>query len=466
MSDSTPRLRIPELVSMQEANCATWNEALVQLDAFVDLYLLGQYVNTPPSSPADGDAYLVGGSPTGVWSGYAYKIATCIDGAWRFYIPFNGLRAYVATTSAFIVYVGGSWTDWNSLISANEVSIASAASCDLGAAGSLFVQITGNTTITSFGAGTNKLRFVRFAQALTLTHNATSLILLGNASRSTAAGDVGIYASDASGNWRERSYFLAALAPGSGGGGGSGTVTSVGLSLPAEFSVSGSPVTGSGTLTAAKANQNANLVYAGPATGSAAAPTFRALTAADIPALGYGSVSSVGLALDSGLYTVSGSPVTGSGTLTGTLNTQSANAVFAGPASGSAAKPTFRALAAADLPAGTASLSATSQTFSGGLHITSNNLGTKSSGTTTIDQGNGPQQYLTNGGAFTLAAPAQDGNCLLLVTNNASAGTITFSGFTVGSNTGDALDTTNGHKFLISIVTINGVSTYLIKALQ
>jgi hypothetical protein len=210
MSDNTPRLRIPELVSMQEANAVTWNETLVQLDAFVDLYLLGQFVNTPPGSPADGDAYLVGGSPTGAWSGYAYKIASCIDGAWRFYTPFNGLRAYVATTGAFIVYVGGVWTDWNSLISANEASIASAATCDLGAAGSLFVQITGNTTITSFGTGANKLRFVRFAQALTLTHNGTSLILLGGASRATAAGDVGIYASDASGNWRERSYFRAA----------------------------------------------------------------------------------------------------------------------------------------------------------------------------------------------------------------------------------------------------------------
>jgi hypothetical protein len=465
MSDDTPRLRIPELVSMQEANCATWNEALVQLDAFVDLHLLGQYVDTPPASPADGDAYLLGGSPTGAWSGYAYKIAYCIDGAWRFYIPFNGLRAYVATTGAFIVYVNGTWTDWNSLISANEVSIASAATCDLGAAGSLFVQITGNTTITSFGTGTNKLRFVRFAQALTLTHNATSLILLGGASRTTAANDVGIYASDANGNWRERSYFYAASAPG-GGGGGSGTVTSVGLSMPAEFNVSGSPVTGSGTLTATKANQSANLVYAGPASGSAAAPGFRTLVAADIPALGYGSVSSVGLALDSGLYTVSGSPMTGSGTLTGTLNTQSANLVFAGPASGSAAKPTFRALAAADLPAGTASLSGTSQAFSGGLHITTYDFGTASSGTKTVNQGNGPQQKLVNGGAFTLAAPAQDGNCLVLVTNNASAGAITFSGFTVGSNTGDTLTTTNTNKFLISIITINGVSTYLIKALQ
>jgi len=64
-----------------------------------------------------------------------------------------------------------------------------------------------------------------------------------------------------------------------------GTVTSVGLSMPSIFTVTGSPVTSSGTLTATLANQNANLVFAGPASGSAAAPSFRALVAADIPTL-------------------------------------------------------------------------------------------------------------------------------------------------------------------------------------
>ena len=66
--------------------------------------------------------------------------------------------------------------------------------------------------------------------------------------------------------------------------GGTGTVTSVGLSLPAIFSITGSPVTTSGTLTATFASQTANTVFAAP-NGSAGTPTFRALVAADIPAL-------------------------------------------------------------------------------------------------------------------------------------------------------------------------------------
>lgn len=72
---------------------------------------------------------------------------------------------------------------------------------------------------------------------------------------------------------------------------GSGTVTSVGLSLPNIFSVTGSPVTTSGTLTASLANQDANTVFAGPGTGAAASPTFRALVAADIPTLTASKIS-------------------------------------------------------------------------------------------------------------------------------------------------------------------------------
>ncbi len=129
--------------------------------------------------------------------------------------------------------------------------------------------------------------------------------------------------------------------------GTSGTVTSVGLAMPTQFAVTNSPVTNAGTLTAAWNTQQVNYFLSGPSSGAGAVPTFRALTTTDIPSLGY--VTSVGLALPS-IMSVSGSPVTSSGTLTGTLTTQSINAIFAGPSSGAAAIPTFRALTTADIP--------------------------------------------------------------------------------------------------------------------
>lgn len=71
--------------------------------------------------------------------------------------------------------------------------------------------------------------------------------------------------------------------PVEGGGGGSGTVTSVGLSMPAIFSVAGSPVTSAGTFVVTLATESANRVWSGPASGSAATPTFRLLVGADLP---------------------------------------------------------------------------------------------------------------------------------------------------------------------------------------
>lgn len=63
---------------------------------------------------------------------------------------------------------------------------------------------------------------------------------------------------------------------------GAGTVTSVGLSLPSIITVTGSPVTTSGTLTGTLATQTANFAFLGPTTGAAAAPTFRAFVTADV----------------------------------------------------------------------------------------------------------------------------------------------------------------------------------------
>jgi hypothetical protein len=80
---------------------------------------------------------------------------------------------------------------------------------------------------------------------------------------------------------------------------------------------------------------------------------------------------------------------------------------------------------------------------------------------------NGNYQYGTNNGAFTFNAPTVDCAIDFLSTNSATAGAITFTGFTyAATNYGDALTTTNGQRFIISIRRINGISTFTIKALQ
>jgi hypothetical protein len=97
--------------------------------------------------------------------------------------------------------------------SAHAVEVASASVCDIGAAAGLKVSITGTTAITSFGSEPNCLRLIRFAAALTLVHNATSLCLPGCGNIVTAAGDTALATSDASGNWTVRHYQRACGLP-------------------------------------------------------------------------------------------------------------------------------------------------------------------------------------------------------------------------------------------------------------
>jgi hypothetical protein len=91
--------------------------------------------------------------------------------------------------------------------------IASASSINLGAATGDYVDVTGTTTITALGTVAAGIeRTVRFTGVLTLTHNATSLILPGGANITTAAGDVATFRSLGSGNWRCVGYQPASAA--------------------------------------------------------------------------------------------------------------------------------------------------------------------------------------------------------------------------------------------------------------
>jgi len=82
---------------------------------------------------------------------------------------------------------------WEQLFSQGQpANLASAATTDIGAQNTVLLNITGTTSITSFGTNYNGPRYLRFDGVLTLTHNATTLILPGGANITTAAGDSAI----------------------------------------------------------------------------------------------------------------------------------------------------------------------------------------------------------------------------------------------------------------------------------
>lgn len=130
-------------------------------------------------------------------------------------------------TALFISDASGNWKCYNYTrvsghpLTTGASTIASASTTDLGSVLSQYISVTGTTTINGFGssAPTGAVKFVNFTGALTLTYNATSMILPSAANISVAAGDSLVAIALGSGNWRVLSYQKAngnALAGGTG----------------------------------------------------------------------------------------------------------------------------------------------------------------------------------------------------------------------------------------------------------
>jgi hypothetical protein len=113
---------------------------------------------------------------------------------------------------------------------------------------------------------------------------------------------------------------------------------------------------------------------------------------------------------------------------------------------------------------GTVALPAT--TVADAVTTTADNDGTFSSGTYTPTPVGGNMKRIVNGGAFTLAEPtvAGDYTMVIQITNNASAGAITLSGFNKAA--GSPFTTTNGHDFFVYITKCNGFTFANVVALQ
>lgn len=115
---TTPYLGVPFISSQQAQPEVTHNTAVIMLQA---LALGAQALqDAPPGSPADGDTYIVGDAPTGLWAGQANKIAIFLGG-WVFIPGLDsdgaeidmgddqvGLSVWLQSEGAFYVWLGGS----------------------------------------------------------------------------------------------------------------------------------------------------------------------------------------------------------------------------------------------------------------------------------------------------------------------------------------------------------------------
>ena len=113
----------------------------VQTDSVtVNAYDVLNSQNAPPGSPATGDTYLVGTSPTGAWVGYAKDIAEWNGSAWVFTDGVQGDFLYNATNALTYIFRSGNWVQTTGIPALNN----------------------GNTISSGLRIGTNNSRSLTF----------------------------------------------------------------------------------------------------------------------------------------------------------------------------------------------------------------------------------------------------------------------------------------------------------------
>jgi hypothetical protein len=87
----------------------THNEALLQLDAAVQLAVEDTQRISPPAAPQTGDRYLIAAGAGGAWAGHAGEIAIFQDAGWQFLTPRKGWRLWAADSRSMLVHDGAAW---------------------------------------------------------------------------------------------------------------------------------------------------------------------------------------------------------------------------------------------------------------------------------------------------------------------------------------------------------------------
>ena len=113
----------------------------IQIDsATITSYDVLNSQNAPPGSPATGDTYLVGTSPSGAWVGHAKDIAEWNGSAWVFTDGVQGDFLYNATNALTYIFRSGNWVQTTGIPALNN----------------------GNTISSGLRIGTNNARSLTF----------------------------------------------------------------------------------------------------------------------------------------------------------------------------------------------------------------------------------------------------------------------------------------------------------------
>ncbi|WP_136635901.1 DUF2793 domain-containing protein [Pseudooceanicola onchidii] len=109
MSDRSANLSLPFILPSQAQKHVTHNEALLLLDALVQLSVLSATDTAAPGAPDPGDRYVVPLGGTGAWSGRDGSLALWDGTGWIYLQPATGWIAWVQDTGSQLRFDGTTW---------------------------------------------------------------------------------------------------------------------------------------------------------------------------------------------------------------------------------------------------------------------------------------------------------------------------------------------------------------------
>jgi hypothetical protein len=258
MSQST-NLALPYLGASQSQKHVTVNEGLRYLDVLVQIAVKSAALSTPPGAPADGQRWIIGPAPTGLWAGRATQIAAWQDGAWVYYAPKDGWLAWNEATLTSLVFSAGAWVSLiGALLAAGVADSAFTLTDDVDptkkAVFELAAITTGTTRIFTLPNTTSELAILAGTQTFTGNKTFTgTLTASGTVTVSAAAATIGTGTTTATygmGTGATTTGVTKTVNLGTGGASGSTTVVNIG---PIAAGAGGTTVVNTPTVTFANA---------------------------------------------------------------------------------------------------------------------------------------------------------------------------------------------------------------------
>lgn len=107
---NTPNFHMPLLFAAQAQKEITHNEAIVLIDALLAGCVEAVVSNPASLSPSDGQAWIIGSDPVGLWAGRAGQVAVFTSGGWRFAPAAAGMKLLDRSAGVILRNTGSGWS--------------------------------------------------------------------------------------------------------------------------------------------------------------------------------------------------------------------------------------------------------------------------------------------------------------------------------------------------------------------